>query len=105
MFLYFGNVKSVVFPVMIKSDDATLSFVVVRNDTLGFKSIKVSNLDVSPSTLTSKYQPLVGQVEKYLNKNWELFPSMHAGESVDYSNFAINLTYKADGSGEMIAGG
>lgn len=92
------------FPVMLNSDNATLSFIVVRNDTLGYKKIKVLNLDVSPANLAAKYQQLPLQIEKYLNKNWELFPSMHAGQSIDYNNFAISLTYKPAPQGELIAG-
>ena len=100
-----SNIGILNFPTTINSDGATINFVIVRNDTLGFKNIKVLNFDVSPNSLASKYQPLVSQIEKYLNKNWELFPSMHDGQSVEYNQFAINLTYKPDGSGEMIAGG
>jgi hypothetical protein len=99
-----SNIGILNFPLMINSDGATINFVVVRNDTLGFKSIKVLNFDVSPSNLTAKYQPLVVQIEKYLNKNWELFPSMYDGKSINYSQFAMNLTYKPESSGEMIAG-
>ena len=67
-------------------------------------SIKVLNFDIAPSSLAAKYQPAALQIEKYLNKNWELFPSRHQEQTVDYDNFAINLTYKPDGSGDMIAG-
>ena len=92
------------FPVMINSDGATINFVITRNDTLGYKKIKVLNFDIAPSSLAAKYQPAALQIEKYLNKNWELFPSRHQEQTVDYDNFAINLTYKPDGSGDMIAG-
>jgi hypothetical protein len=91
------------FPAMISADQATLSFSVVRNDTLGFKSIKVLDLTSSPPSLTAKYQPLAQQIEKYLSKNWELFPSMSNGQAVDYNQFAIYLRYNPQQS-ELIAG-
>lgn len=93
------------FPVMINSDQATLSFSVVRNDTLGYKNIKVVDLTVSPSSVAAaKYEGLATQIEKYLNKNWELFPSMRNNQSVDYNQFALYLRYNPQ-AGEMIAGG
>lgn len=98
-----SNIGLLNFPVMINSDAATISFDIVRNDTFGFKSIKVLNFEVSPSDLTPKYMVLKEQIEKYLNKNWELFPSILDGQAVEYNRFALNLSYKPT-AGELIAG-
>lgn len=85
------------FPQMIKQDGIELGFDVVRNDTLGFKNISVINLSISPSeksNLLPKYQPLLEQVQKYLSKYWELFPSVKDGQPISYDRFVLNLRYK-----------
>lgn len=98
-----GNNGIMNFPSMINADKAFISFFVVRNDSLGYKNIKVLDFTISPSSLTSKYESLPQQIEKYLNKNWELFPSMNNDQPVDYNQFAIYLAYNPQQS-DLIAG-
>lgn len=81
------------FITMAQNDSAKISFDVTRNDTLSFKSIKVSNFTVSPSQLTSKYQALPKQIEDYLSKNWQVFPAQRYEANLDYDNFTIHLDY------------
>lgn len=81
------------FPQMIQQDGTTIRFDIFRNDTLGYKNIRVLNLEVSKPENKTKYENLPSQIQNYLSKNWELFPFKRNGEDVTYNNFVLNLTY------------
>lgn len=83
----------------LEVDDVSISFTVNRSDRLGSKSITVSNLQLSPpekAYLQSKYAGVPAAVQKYLDKYSEVFPTQVRGDSVDYDNFSITLTFSPE---------
>lgn len=86
------------FEKMAKEDGLTLTFDVTRNDGWGTKAFSVDNIVVSPTNkghLAPKYSPLKQQIEQYLDKYWEVYPSSIDGKKLDYKNFVVNLSYNA----------
>lgn len=84
------------FVKMVQADGIVLTFDVTRNDSLGSRTITVDNIQVQPADkayLQPKYQPLKDQVEAYLKRNWEVYPSSGGGERIEYSNFTAQLTF------------
>jgi len=94
-----SNQNIIPFIQMAAEDQATVSFFVMRNG----RNIKVFDLNVHPEdeSLLPKYQPLVGQVQDYLNQNWELFPTKQNGEDVVYNNFTFKLEYPNERMGNV----
>ena len=88
------------FTKMAQEDGVSISFYVMRDG----KNIKVYDLRLDPQNgnLLSKYQPLANQVQDYLNKNWELYPTRRNGDDITYKNFTIRVTYPtADAPGTV----
>lgn len=86
------------FAKMATEDQITISFYVMRNG----RNIMAYDLQLDPanSELLPKYQPLLDQVQKYLTKNWELYPTKRDGEDISYNNFIIHFVYpRADEPG------
>jgi len=79
------------FARMAQEDGVSVSFYVMRDG----KNTKVYDLRLEPQngTLLSKYQPLMSQVQDYLNKNWELYPTKKDGEDITYKGFTIRVVY------------
>src|SRR5271169_6341799 len=81
------------FVKMSQQDGASISFDVIRNDGWSAPTIIATNLVVEPSNLLSKYQPLTQQVQTYLEKYPELYPTQRSGLDVDYNNYTTHLDY------------
>lgn len=91
------NLGILPFEKMAKADGLTLSFDVTRDDHLGTRTITVDNISIlqpEKAYLQPKYQPLKEQLEAYLKRNWEIYPTTEpGGERIDYQNFTVNLVY------------
>ena len=92
---------------MIKEDQATLNINVTRNDSaFNSRKITVDSISVLPADKTSllpQYQPLKGQIEAYLTRFWEIYPSTEpGGEDINYKNFTANLVFAPDPSNPII---
>jgi hypothetical protein len=77
------------FLQMLKKSNSTLSISITRNG----EGIAASSATVNPGYEAPKYASLPMQIQSYLEKNLELFPTQRNGESVSYNNFTVNLTY------------
>lgn len=85
------------FVTMAQKDKIVLTFDISRNDFWASKTIKVDNVDVQPldkaAEVLTKYQALAPQVEAYLNKYWQVFPSQYNGDTINYSNFKTTVKF------------
>lgn len=79
---------------MIDEDRVTLKVQIVRNDMIGIKTIKVTNIRVDNELFHDKYQSLGSQIEKYLNDNPGIFPKYFNNEPVNYSHFATTIKFE-----------
>lgn len=86
------------FLSMLKADSASFSINVVRDG----NSITVSPPALDKPELAAKYAPLSGQIQSYLEKNLEIFPSKLNDQNVEYHNLTTTLTF-ADGSAQPVA--
>lgn len=79
------------FAQMATQDKVTISFWISRTG----KTITAYDLSIDPpnSQLIAKYQPLLGQIKAYLERNWELYPTKRYSDDVNYHNFTIHLIY------------
>jgi di/tripeptidase len=79
------------FTQMAAQDQTVINFYILRDG----RNIKVYDLQLDPanSVLLSKYQPLLNQVQEYLTKNWELYPTKRDGEDISYDAFLIHFVY------------
>lgn len=84
------------FKKMLAEDKASLSFIVNRSDHLASTVITVDNLNVSPRELQAKYAPVAGQVQSYLDRFPEVFPTKLNGETITYNNFSATLNFGED---------
>lgn len=68
------------YPALLKSDNASLSYTVnVSSGLMGGKNVDVTNLQVNPPQLASKYAKLPDQIKKYLDKHISSFPQIEEG--------------------------
>lgn len=90
-----GNENAGVMPFinMSKQDGANISFDVTRNNGWSAPTITVGNLVVEPRNLLPKYQPLTQQVQAFLDRYPELYPTQRSGLDVDYSNYTTRLRF------------
>jgi hypothetical protein len=79
------------FVKMLKEDDADMNINITRNG----DQISVSPPSFSKPDIASKYFYLPQQIVNYLEKYINVFPAQQNGDSVDYKNLTITLTYKS----------
>lgn len=79
------------FLTMLQKDGASLSLNVMRNG----DDITVSSATVNPGEFAPKYSALPLQVQRYLEKNLRVFPSLRNGESINYHNLTLTLIFNA----------
>jgi hypothetical protein len=99
-----GNKVTGIMPFvqMAKKDGVTVSFDVTRTDHFsGSPTFNVENVQLEPvsigANLLPTYQPVAKQIEDYLGKNPELYPSVRSGVDINYKNFTIHLTFPKPG--------
>ena len=83
------------FLKMLNQDQADLSINVTRDG----NTISVSAPTVTPTEMAPKYTNLPSQIQSYLDRNLELFPTKRNGDNVDYSNLTITLSYPSSSPG------
>lgn len=77
------------FVQMLQSNNSTLSISVTRNG----GDITVSPATVNPGSEAPKYSALPMQIQSYLERNLELFPTQINSEPISYSNVTVNLNF------------
>ena len=91
--------SSGIWPItkMVGEDGVNVSFDITRTDGTFGKTITVDNLQIAPSNRASevmnRYQPILGQVKAYLDKNPEVFPGSYAGGDVQYDGSKFTLKW------------
>jgi hypothetical protein len=90
-----GNASSVrssgimPFVKMLTDSQATLAINVTRSG----KRIMVSPASVNPPTQASAYQALPSQIQAYLERYLEVFPTVRNSNPVEYDNLTLTLEY------------
>jgi hypothetical protein len=74
---------------MLQQDQAAMNINVTRSG----NSVTVSPPSLDKPEVASKYANLPGQIQAWLERNLEIFPTKRNGESVDYSNLTVTLEY------------
>lgn len=77
------------FVKMLAADGASLAINVSRNG----EEISVSPASVTPGSFAPKYAALPGQIQNYLSKRLEIFPSVRNGAPVQYRNLTVTLQF------------
>jgi hypothetical protein len=81
------------FTKLLEADHASLGLTIVKNNTFQHNSLVVFPAVANPDTFTSHYAGLSSQVESYLTRYPQLFPTHIGGEPVSYDNFKIDLVF------------
>jgi hypothetical protein len=81
------------FTKMLEVDGATLGLTIIKSNSFLHNTLQVLPATVNPPITQDKYAGLSTQVEGYLKKYPDLFPSYAGGESVSYDNFRIDLVF------------
>lgn len=77
------------FMSMLSQDGASLTLSVTRNG----NEVLVSPPNVNPGSAAPRYSALPQQIEAYLKRYLDVFPTVRNGEPVQYSDLAMTLTF------------
>jgi hypothetical protein len=80
------------FLKMLDQDQADMNIAVFRNG----NNVTVSEVVVTPPQSAPRYAALPSQIQRYLERNIELFPSKYAGDDINYSNLSLTLSYPSN---------
>lgn len=77
------------FKKMLQQDQASMTINVTRDG----NTVTVSEPNINPPSVASKYANLPGQIKAFLEKYLEVFPTKRNGDNVDYNNLTVTLEY------------
>lgn len=77
------------FIKMLQADQAAMNISITRNG----DTIEVSPPFLDKGAVAPKYHALSSQIQNWLTKNLEVFPTKRNGESVNYNNLTVTLQY------------
>jgi hypothetical protein len=80
------------FLQMLDQDQVDMNINVTRNG----DKVTVSKPSFSTASVAPRYEDLPAQIQNYLEKNLELFPTQRNGDLIEYNNLTVMLNYPSN---------